>query len=87
MSEPDHPTVEIDIVYELRQTAGNLINGVIEDGEVPVSLLCQAADEIEGYRASSINWKRMFFDMVRQRNEAQGKTPIRVDEQLETARS
>jgi len=65
-----------DIVDQLRQIAGDLINGTVEDGSVEVAMLCQAADEIEGLRASSGNWKRMFFDMVRQRNEAQGKTPL-----------
>jgi hypothetical protein len=44
------PETETDIVDELRQAAGNLINGVIEDGEVPVAMLSDAADEIERLR-------------------------------------
>lgn len=43
---------EMDIADELRQAAGNLIDGVIEDGEVPVSLLSNAADEIDRLRAA-----------------------------------
>lgn len=41
---------EMDIADELRQAAGNLIDGVIEDGEVPVLLLSNAADEIDRLR-------------------------------------
>lgn len=42
--------MKLDITDELRQTAGHLINGTIEDGEVPVAMLSDAADEIERLR-------------------------------------
>jgi hypothetical protein len=45
----------IDVIDELRQTAGNLTNGIIEDGEVPVKMLSEAADEIERLRGQA--WK------------------------------
>jgi len=42
----------IDIVDELRQTAGNLISGVIEDGEVSTTMLAEAAIRIEALEAA-----------------------------------
>lgn len=39
------------MIDELRDTAGYLINGTVEDGAVPVALLSSAADEIERLRA------------------------------------
>lgn len=42
----------VRIVDELRQTAGNLINGTIEDGGISSFMLVDAADEIERLRAA-----------------------------------
>jgi hypothetical protein len=41
-----------DIIDELRQMAGKLISGAVEDGEVPSRLLVEAADRIEALEAA-----------------------------------
>ena len=50
MTDQTSPDSGPDIVDELRQAAGNLIKGVIDDSEVPVAMLSDAADEIERLR-------------------------------------
>jgi hypothetical protein len=46
----DEEDCKMDITDELRTTAGNLINGVIGDGEVSTHMLVDAADEIDRLR-------------------------------------
>lgn len=48
---PKAPSRSEALVTELRDVAGHLINGDVEDGTVPVALLSEAADEIERLRA------------------------------------
>lgn len=55
---PKAPSKSEKLMEELRQTAGELINGTVEDGSVPVALLAGAADEIERLRAQEYKLAR-----------------------------
>jgi hypothetical protein len=46
-----------DLVERLRNCAGHLINGDVEDGSVETAMLCDAADEIERLREEVQCWK------------------------------
>lgn len=56
--KPKAPSRSEALIDELRQTAGVLINGTVEDGAVPVALLADAADEIERLRAQEYKLAR-----------------------------
>lgn len=47
---PKAPSRSEALIDELRRTAGELVNGTVEDGAVPIALLAGAADEIERLR-------------------------------------
>ena len=68
-AQPPAAPVEADIVAELREAAGNLIKGNIEDGEVSTQMLCQAADEIERLTAD-YNEMRAAHDKLVSRSSA-----------------
>lgn len=48
------PAPTSELAKQLRETAGQLINGVLGDGAVSVAMLCEAADALEGVRASEV---------------------------------
>lgn len=55
---PKAPSRSEALIDELRQTAGELVYGTVEDGAVPVALLAGAADEIERLRAQEFKLAR-----------------------------
>jgi hypothetical protein len=52
MTNQDRDADRLALADELREIAGKLINGDVEDGSVPVAKLCKAADLLEETRAT-----------------------------------